>query len=154
MNVKIFVYFRIILFTFKFRNPYKKKRKKHVRRAQSASEFDPADLSTAINKRNLFKYFHLFISFQINILTFRHKHCNYIYRLRSTSSEHENSETEQSEKSPLVTAKLETFAKLLFSRSMTQESTSSSKDNVSPTRLIIMIFIFIDFKSYFASNYC
>lgn len=60
----------------------------------------------------------------------------YAYRIRSTSSEHESSETEQSEKSPLVTAKLETFAKLLFSRSMTQESTSSCKDNVSPTRLI------------------
>ncbi|XP_037039855.1 uncharacterized protein LOC119076930 isoform X3 [Bradysia coprophila] len=55
-------------------------------------------------------------------------------RIRSASSEHESSETEQSEKSPLVTAKLETFAKLLFNRSMTQESTSSCKDNVSPTR--------------------
>lgn len=61
-----------------------------------------------------------------------------LYRIRSTSSEHESSETEQSEKSPLVTAKLETFAKLLFSRSMTQESTSSCKDNVSPTRLFLL----------------
>lgn len=62
------------LFDFKFRNPNKKKRKKHVRRAQSAAEFDPADLSTALNKRNLFKYFffHLFL-LTLTKLHIRHK---------------------------------------------------------------------------------
>lgn len=48
----------------------------------------------------------------------------YITRNRSASSEHDNYETEQSEKSPLVTAKLETFAKLLFRHSVPSTTTT------------------------------
>lgn len=93
------------------RSSFRKKRKRNVRRAQSAAEFDPRALSAA-NKRTLFKG-------------------------RSVSSEQENSESEQTEKSPLVSAKLETFAKMLFNRSTnaSQDSNSSPKDSSSsPTR--------------------
>lgn len=43
-------------------------------------------------------------------------------RARSASSEQEHSDAEHSEKSPLVHTKLETFAKLLFNRSLPPES--------------------------------
>lgn len=58
----------------------------------------------------------------------------YFYRGRSVSSEQDNSESEHSEKSPLV--KLDSLAKLLFSRSLSQVNGSQSKEN-SPTRLLL-----------------
>ena len=61
------------------------------------------------------------------------------HRGRSVSSDHDNnSESEHSERSPLVSAKLDSLAKLLFSRSLLQDGTSSSsaKDNESPTRFL------------------
>lgn len=60
-----------------------------------------------------------------------------ICRGRSVSSEQENSENEQTEKSPLVSAKLETFAKMLFNRANpSQDSTGSApkESSSSPTR--------------------
>lgn len=76
-------------------------------------------------------------------------------RGRSVSSEHDNSESEHSEKAPLVSTKLESLAKFLFSKSLLQDSasgtsatTSSSlscnkQDNNSdsPTRFILNYFI-------------
>lgn len=58
------------------------------------------------------------------------------YRVRSASSEQDHSDMEHTEKSPLVSTKLETFAKLLFNRSIAQDSCggSSSKDGTSPLR--------------------
>ncbi|GAB0089024.1 uncharacterized protein DMENIID0001_035020 [Sergentomyia squamirostris] len=93
------------------RSTYRKKRKRHVRRAQSAAEFDSQAVFTAntANKRHLF-------------------------RGRSVSTEQENSESEQSEKSPLVSTKLDSLAKLLFSKSFKQDQSSSSKVTESPTR--------------------
>lgn len=77
----------------------------------------------------------------------------YACRNRSASSEQENSESEHSEKSPLVSVKLETFAKLLFNRNMSQESTTSiSKDAVSPTRLIH--YKHISYFFYFSIQVC
>ncbi|XP_053692329.1 uncharacterized protein LOC128740788 [Sabethes cyaneus] len=95
------------------RSSYRRKRRK-MRRAQSAAEFNEprTEIPTAaVNKRMLF-------------------------RGRSVSSDQDNnSESEHSERSPLVSAKLDSLAKLLFSRSLHQDGTSSaSKDNDSPTR--------------------
>ncbi|XP_035793161.1 uncharacterized protein LOC118467138 isoform X2 [Anopheles albimanus] len=94
------------------RSSYRRKKRK-MRRAQSAAEFQepqPEPVLTAANKRMLF-------------------------RGRSISSEHDNnSETEHSERSPLVSAKLDSLAKFLFSRSLLQDSTSTAKENDSPTR--------------------
>lgn len=65
---------------------------------------------------------------------------NFIRRGRSVSSEQENSESEQTEKSPLVSAKLETFAKMLFNRTAnaSQDSSGGSapkeSSSSSPTR--------------------
>lgn len=59
---------------------------------------------------------------------------NIFCRGRSVSSE--NSESDQnSEKSPLVSTKLDSLAKLIFSKSLNQDNGTSS--NESPTRLII-----------------
>ncbi|XP_053677526.1 uncharacterized protein LOC128727622 [Anopheles nili] len=94
------------------RSSYRRKKRK-MRRAQSAAEFQEPRAEpplTAANKRMLF-------------------------RGRSISSEHDNnSETEHSERSPLVSAKLDSLAKFLFSRSLLQDSTSAAKENESPTR--------------------
>ncbi|XP_055684858.1 slowpoke-binding protein isoform X2 [Lutzomyia longipalpis] len=90
------------------RSTYRKKRKRNVRRAQSAAEFDSQAVFAA-NKRHLF-------------------------RGRSVSTEQENSESEQSEKSPLVSTKLDSLAKLLFSKSSKQDNPSGSKVTESPTR--------------------
>nr|XP_029727302.1 uncharacterized protein LOC109423925 isoform X2 [Aedes albopictus] len=97
------------------RSSYRRKKRK-MRRAQSAAEFNEPRTEvptvTAASKRMLF-------------------------RGRSVSSDHDNnSESEHSERSPLVSAKLDSLAKLLFSRSLLQDGTSSSsaKDNESPTR--------------------
>lgn len=62
------------------------------------------------------------------------------FRGRSASSEQDHSEGEQTEKSPLVSAKLETFAKILFNRTLSTQDSSSSTSNArdnssSPTRL-------------------
>lgn len=62
-----------------------------------------------------------------------------IRRGRSVSSEQENSESEQTEKSPLVSAKLETFAKMLFNRANASQDSlggGSPKEtsSSSPTR--------------------
>ncbi|XP_021702945.1 uncharacterized protein LOC5575842 isoform X3 [Aedes aegypti] len=97
------------------RSSYRRKKRK-MRRAQSAAEFNEPRTEvptvTAASKRMLF-------------------------RGRSVSSDHDNnSESEHSERSPLVSAKLDSLAKLLFSRSLLQDATgsSSAKDNESPTR--------------------
>ncbi|XP_061510602.1 slowpoke-binding protein isoform X5 [Anopheles gambiae] len=94
------------------RSSYRRKKRK-MRRAQSAAEFQEPRTEpplTAASKRMLF-------------------------RGRSISSEHDNnSETEHSERSPLVSAKLDSLAKFLFSRSLLQEGTSAAKENDSPTR--------------------
>uniref|UniRef100_A0A182Q6N5 Protein kinase domain-containing protein n=1 Tax=Anopheles farauti TaxID=69004 RepID=A0A182Q6N5_9DIPT len=94
------------------RSSYRRKKRK-MRRAQSAAEFQEPRAEpplTAASKRMLF-------------------------RGRSISSEHDNnSETEHSERSPLVSAKLDSLAKFLFSRSLLQDSTSAAKENDSPTR--------------------
>uniref|UniRef100_A0A182P9I5 Uncharacterized protein n=1 Tax=Anopheles epiroticus TaxID=199890 RepID=A0A182P9I5_9DIPT len=93
------------------RSSYRRKKRK-MRRAQSAAEFQEPRTEpplTAASKRMLF-------------------------RGRSISSEHDNnSETEHSERSPLVSAKLDSLAKFLFSRSLLQDSTSAAKENDSPT---------------------
>lgn len=63
-------------------------------------------------------------------------------RGRSASSEQENSENEQTEKSPLVSAKLETFAKILFNRTLATSQDSSGSSSApkeigsSPIRLL------------------
>ncbi|EDS43497.1 slowpoke binding protein [Culex quinquefasciatus] len=99
-----------------------------MRRAQSAAEFNDARTElpapSAASKRMLF-------------------------RGRSVSSDHDqNSESEHTERSPLVSAKLDSLAKLLFSRSLMAEGSggligggggsgsggTSTKDNDSPTR--------------------
>ncbi|XP_058824229.1 uncharacterized protein LOC131684952 isoform X2 [Topomyia yanbarensis] len=94
------------------RTSYRRKKRK-MRRAQSAAEFSETRTevaTTAANKRMVF-------------------------RGRSVSSDQDNySETEHSERSPLVSVKLDSLAKLLFSRSIHQDGTSSTKDNDSPTR--------------------
>ncbi|XP_049282400.1 uncharacterized protein LOC125763365 isoform X2 [Anopheles funestus] len=94
------------------RSSYRRKKRK-MRRAQSAAEFQEPRTEpplTAASKRMLF-------------------------RGRSISSEHDNnSETEHSERSPLVSAKLDSLAKFLFSRSLLQDSTGATKENESPTR--------------------
>ncbi|XP_055591633.1 uncharacterized protein LOC129743593 isoform X2 [Uranotaenia lowii] len=95
------------------RSSYRRKKKK-MRRAQSAAEFNEPRTEvtvSAASKRMLF-------------------------RGRSVSSDHDNnSESEHSERSPLVSAKLDSLAKLLFSRNLLQDGNgSSSKDNESPTR--------------------
>lgn len=86
----------------------------------------------SVHRRHLYKIFFFF--FLISA-----------YRGRSVSSEHENSESEQTEKSPLVSAKLETFTRLLFSRTtsnLSQENTNYSNNsardnNSSPIRWFI-----------------
>ncbi|XP_055589090.1 uncharacterized protein LOC129741391 [Uranotaenia lowii] len=97
------------------RSSYRRKKKK-MRRAQSAAEFNEPRTEvtvSAASKRMLF-------------------------RGRSVSSDHDNnSESEHSERSPLVSAKLDSLAKLLFSRNLLQDGNgSSSKDNESPTRFL------------------
>ncbi|KAG5675994.1 hypothetical protein PVAND_005850 [Polypedilum vanderplanki] len=83
------------------RSSYRKKKRKHVRRTQSQTEFETRT-ATAANKRHLF-------------------------RGRSVSSEQENSESEHSEKSPLVSTK--SLAKLLFNRSLSTQDNGPNRDN-------------------------
>lgn len=55
------------------------------------------------------------------------------FRGRSVSTEKENSESEHSEKSPLVSTK--SLAKLLFNKNLSSQESGSTRDD-SPTRLI------------------
>lgn len=55
------------------------------------------------------------------------------FRGRSVSTEKENSESEHSEKSPLVSTK--SLAKLLFNKNLGSQESGSTRDD-SPTRLI------------------
>ncbi|XP_055916099.1 slowpoke-binding protein isoform X2 [Eupeodes corollae] len=83
---------------------YKKKKTNGLRRSNSAIEFDASAL-TAANRRQLFS------------------------RNRSASSEQDNSDqSEHSEKSPLVSARLDNLAKLFFSKSMPSET--GSRDTI------------------------
>ncbi|KOB73352.1 Slowpoke binding protein [Operophtera brumata] len=70
----------------------KKKRRGACRRAQSAAELNPESIAAA-NKRNAF-------------------------RIRSVSTDREESEEESSEKAPLVAQKIDSLAKLLFNKSI------------------------------------
>ncbi|XP_070496714.1 uro-adherence factor A [Chironomus tepperi] len=88
------------------RSSYRKKKRKNVRRTQSQTEFETRT-ATAANKRHLF-------------------------RGRSVSSEQDNSESEHSEKSPLVSTK--SLAKLLFNRSLSTQDNGLNRDSDSPTR--------------------
>lgn len=56
------------------------------------------------------------------------------YRGRSVSSEQDNSESEHSEKSPLVSTK--SLAKLLFNRSLSTQDNGLNRDSETPTRLL------------------
>lgn len=64
------------------------------------------------------------------------------FRGRSVSSEHDNSESEHSEKSPLVSAKLDSLAKLLFSKSFQQDNGNTNKESDTPTRFCRISFTF------------
>ncbi|CAH2246204.1 jg3685 [Pararge aegeria aegeria] len=70
----------------------KKKRRGACRRAQSAAELDPESVAAA-NKRDAF-------------------------RIRSVSTDKEESEEESSERAPLVSQKIDSLAKLLFNKSL------------------------------------
>ncbi|XP_075980590.1 slowpoke binding protein isoform X2 [Anticarsia gemmatalis] len=70
----------------------KKKRRGACRRAQSAAELNPESIAAA-NKRNAF-------------------------RIRSVSTDREESEEESSERAPLVAQKIDSLAKLLFNKSL------------------------------------
>lgn len=67
------------------------------------------------------------------------------FRGRSVSSEHDNSESEHSEKSPLV--KLDSLAKLLFSKSFQQDNGNTNKESDSPTRFCSFSFTFKNNKA-------
>lgn len=86
---------------------------------------------------------------------------NSIRRGRSVSSEQENSESEQTEKSPLVSAKLETFAKMLFNRAnaASQDSLGSGgspkETSSSPTRwltILNLLLLLMLFSQFFLSS--
>lgn len=73
---------------------------------------------------------------------------NKFFRGRSVSSDHTdtNSETEHSERSPLVSAKLDSLARFIFSRTLLNQNgeasgSSNSKECGSPTRLIKVLFV-------------
>lgn len=97
----------------------------------------------------------LFLIEKISILYFFNSYSFFLFsfppRGRSVSSDHDqNSESEHTERSPLVSAKLDSLAKLLFSRSLMAEGSggligggggsgsggTSTKDNDSPTRFL------------------
>ncbi|XP_021202490.2 slowpoke-binding protein [Bombyx mori] len=81
----------------------KKKRRGACRRAQSAAELNPESIAAA-NKRNAF-------------------------RIRSVSTDREESEEENSERAPLVAQKIDSLAKLLFNKSLI--GTGSGKSSPS-----------------------
>ncbi|XP_047535213.1 slowpoke-binding protein isoform X1 [Vanessa atalanta] len=87
----------------------KKKRRGACRRAQSAAEFNPESVAAA-NKRDAF-------------------------RIRSVSTDKEESEEENSERTPLVAQKIDSLAKLLFNKSIMGSGSgksSPSEPSASP----------------------
>ncbi|XP_068618082.1 slowpoke-binding protein [Battus philenor] len=78
----------------------KKKRRAACRRAQSAAELDPESIAAA-NKRNAFK-------------------------MRSVSTDKDESEEENTERTPLVAQKIDSLAKLLFNKSLMGGSSGKS----------------------------
>ncbi|CAB3234389.1 unnamed protein product [Arctia plantaginis] len=84
----------------------KKKRHGACRRAQSAAELNPESIAAA-NKRNAF-------------------------RIRSVSTDREESEEENSERTPLVAQKIDSLAKLLFNKSLMGSSSGKSSPMEPP----------------------
>ncbi|XP_026318427.1 mitochondrial 2-oxoglutarate/malate carrier protein-like [Hyposmocoma kahamanoa] len=84
----------------------KKKRRGACRRAQSAAELNPDSIAAA-NKRNAF-------------------------RIRSVSTDKEESEEENSERAPLVAQKIDSLAKLLFNKSITGTGSGKSSPSDAP----------------------
>ncbi|XP_049875883.1 slowpoke-binding protein [Pectinophora gossypiella] len=85
----------------------KKKRRGACRRAQSAAELNPESIAAA-NKRNAF-------------------------RIRSVSTDREESEEENSERAPLVAQKIDSLAKLLFNKSIIGTGSGKSSPSEPPT---------------------
>ncbi|XP_028166224.1 slowpoke-binding protein-like isoform X2 [Ostrinia furnacalis] len=84
----------------------KKKRRGACRRAQSAAELNPESIAAA-NKRNAF-------------------------RIRSVSTDREESEEENSERTPLVAQKIDSLAKLLFNKSLMGIGSGKSSPSEPP----------------------
>ncbi|CAG9788910.1 unnamed protein product [Diatraea saccharalis] len=84
----------------------KKKRRGACRRAQSAAELNPDSIAAA-NKRNAFK-------------------------IRSVSTDRDESEEENSERAPLVAQKIDSLAKLLFNKSLMGTSSGKSSPSEPP----------------------
>ncbi|XP_035443643.1 slowpoke-binding protein isoform X2 [Spodoptera frugiperda] len=84
----------------------KKKRRGACRRAQSAAELNPESIAAA-NKRNAF-------------------------RIRSVSTDREESEEENSERAPLVAQKIDSLAKLLFNKSLIGTGSGKSSPSEPP----------------------
>ncbi|CAH2044185.1 unnamed protein product, partial [Iphiclides podalirius] len=82
------------------RSSYKKKQRRPCRRAQSAAELNPESIAAA-NKRNAFK-------------------------MRSVSTDREESEEENTDRTPLVAQKIDSLAKLLFNKSLMASSSGKS----------------------------
>ncbi|XP_063626250.1 slowpoke-binding protein-like [Cydia splendana] len=83
----------------------KKKRRGACRRAQSAAELNPESIAAA-NRRDAF-------------------------RIRSVSTDKDESEEENSEKTPLVTQKIDSLAKLLFNKSIIGSGSGKSSPSTS-----------------------
>ncbi|XP_047992487.1 slowpoke-binding protein isoform X2 [Leguminivora glycinivorella] len=83
----------------------KKKRRGACRRAQSAAELNPESIAAA-NRRDAF-------------------------RIRSVSTDREESEEENSEKTPLVAQKIDSLAKLLFNKSIIGSGSGKSSPSTS-----------------------
>ncbi|XP_053610913.1 slowpoke-binding protein isoform X2 [Plodia interpunctella] len=84
----------------------KKKRRGACRRAQSAAELNPESIAAA-NRRNAFK-------------------------IRSVSTDREESEEENSERAPLVAQKIDSLAKLLFNKSLIGSGSGKSSPSEPP----------------------
>ncbi|XP_073962134.1 slowpoke-binding protein-like isoform X2 [Choristoneura fumiferana] len=84
----------------------KKKRRGACRRAQSAAELNPESIAAA-NRRDAF-------------------------RIRSVSTDKEESEEENSEKTPLVAQKIDSLAKLLFNKSIIGTGSGKSSPSEAP----------------------
>ncbi|RVE48021.1 hypothetical protein evm_007333 [Chilo suppressalis] len=84
----------------------KKKRRGACRRAQSAAELNPDSIAAA-NRRNAF-------------------------RIRSVSTDRDESEEENSERAPLVAQKIDSLAKLLFNKSLIGTGSGKSSPSEPP----------------------
>ncbi|XP_052755093.1 slowpoke-binding protein isoform X2 [Galleria mellonella] len=84
----------------------KKKRRGACRRAQSAAELNPDSIAAA-NRRNAF-------------------------RIRSVSTDRDESEEENSERTPLVAQKIDSLAKLLFNKSLIGTGSGKSSPSEPP----------------------